>query len=90
MSIALGDLSLLLLSLTVQFLVEVMILDFTQHFYVFRAKGLASCVFGSDILTGSCCDSISVLQDKLGNGFFPPRIQVCWSEKRVTFAGLIN
>lgn len=40
------------LSFAKQFLVVVTVSHFTQHFYVFGAEGLASCIFGSNLLTG--------------------------------------
>ena len=71
MLITSGDFPFLLLSLAKQFLVVVMVLHFTQHFCVFGAEGLSSCISGSDLLTGSCCDDISVPQDKLDHFFSP-------------------
>lgn len=41
-------------------------ITFYSVFLCIWYKGLAACIFGSDMLTGSCFDSISVFQDRLG------------------------
>lgn len=75
----------MLLSFAKQFLVVVTVSHFTQHFYVFGAEGLASWIFGSNLLTGSYRDGISVPQDKLDYGFvlFCFSNNICWPEKKV-------